>query len=37
LSEMSPHLAPTEALSINRTALISSAVRGSMGILVGIQ
>ena len=37
LSEMSPYLAPTEALSINRTALISSAVRGSMGILVGIQ
>jgi hypothetical protein len=37
LSEMSPHLAHTEALSINRTVLISLAARGSMGILVGIQ
>jgi hypothetical protein len=34
---MSPYLAHTGALSINRTVLISSAVRGSMGILVGIQ
>ena len=37
LSGMSPSLAHTGALSINRTVLISSAVRGSMGILVGIQ
>ena len=37
LSEMSPYLAHTGALSINRTVLISSAVGGSMDILVGIQ
>jgi hypothetical protein len=37
LSEMSLRHAHAEVPSINRTVLISSTVRGSMGTLVGIQ